>query len=89
GRDLTWKFIKKNYKKILKEYGEGGHFLSGLLTPLGTHLTGLEEIKKFFKKNTAPGADRTLEQIYEKIESNIAWIKDDKKKINQWMKDFR
>ncbi|MEA3399217.1 MAG: M1 family metallopeptidase, partial [Patescibacteria group bacterium] len=71
GRDLTWKFIKKNYKKILKEYGEGGHFLSGLLTPLGTHLTGLEEIKKFFKKNTAPGADRTLEQIYEKIESNI------------------
>jgi hypothetical protein len=50
GRDLTWKFIKRNYKIILKTWGEGGHFLSRLLSPLGTHasIKDANDIKKFF-----------------------------------------
>jgi puromycin-sensitive aminopeptidase len=87
GRDMTWQFIKKNWKIILKKYGEGGHFLSRLLSPLGTHTSvkDLKDAKKFFTKNLAPGADRTLEQAYEKIESNVAWLKDDKKSIKSWL----
>jgi puromycin-sensitive aminopeptidase len=87
GRDITWKFIKNNWEKITKEYGEGGHFLSRLLSPLGGHtkVKDLNDIKKFFSKNIAPGADRTLEQSYERIESNIAWLKDDKKSIKNWL----
>ena len=88
GRDLTWKFIKKNYKKILKTWGEGGHFLSRLLSPLGTHTTkkDAEDIKKFFKKNPAPGSARTLEQSFERIYSNAAWISADKIKTQNWLK---
>jgi aminopeptidase N len=87
GRDLTWQFIKNNWKIILKKYGEGGHFLSRLLTPLGGHikLKDLEDAKKFFAKNLAPGADRTIKQAYEKIASNATWLKDDKKNIANWL----
>lgn len=88
GRDLTWKFIKKNYKYILKTYGEGGHFLSRLLSPLGTHASSkdADDIKKFFKTHEAPGSARTLEQSFERIYSNIAWVSSDKKKVEKWLK---
>lgn len=87
GRDLTWLFVKHNWPTILKRYGEGGHFLSRLLSPLGNHIKVRDAIdaKKFFKKNAAPGADRTLEQVYERIYSNEAWIKADKIAIKKWL----
>ena len=87
GRETTWKFVKNNWKLIIKNYGEGGHFLSRIISPLGTHTNqkDLNDIKKFFAKNVAPGSERTLEQSYEKIESNIAWIKDDTKSIKKWL----
>lgn len=87
GRELTWSFIRSNWDKLLKIYGDGGHFLSGILSPLGNHTKpkDLKDAQKFFTKNKAPGAERTLEQIYEKIASNVAWIKDDKKVIKSWL----
>ncbi|MEY2671781.1 MAG: hypothetical protein RL687_198, partial [Candidatus Parcubacteria bacterium] len=45
----------------------------------------LKNIKDFFAKNKAPGADRTIEQGLEKINSNIAWIKDDQKDLKKWL----
>lgn len=85
GRDLTWQFIKHNWELILKNYG--GHFLSRLLTPLGNHtkIKDAVDAKKFFKRNGAPGADRTLEQVYERIYSNAAWLRDDKSSIKKWL----
>ncbi len=87
GRELTWIFIRKNWNTLLKNYGDGGHFLSGILSPLGNHTKprDLKDAQKFFEKNAAPGAERALEQIYEKIASNAAWIKDDKKIIKTWL----
>jgi len=87
GRELTWNFVKNNWETLLKRYGEGGSFLSRLLELLGRHtnLKDLKDAQKFFSKNIAPGAKRTLEQSYEKIASNVAWIKDDKKVIKNWL----
>jgi puromycin-sensitive aminopeptidase len=88
GRDLTWQFVKHNWEKIMKTYGEGGHFLGRILAPLGSHkkISDAKEIEKFFKKNNAPGATRTIEQSLERIYSNAAWLKSDKKDIEKWLK---
>lgn len=88
GQSLTWQFMKKNWEEIVRRYGEGGFFLSRLLSPLGEHnkLKDLIDAQKFFSKNVAPGAERTLDQSYERIESNAAWLKDDKKSIQNWLK---
>ena len=87
GRDLTWNFIKSNWKIMLEKFGEGGHLLSQLLNSLSRHtkIDDLKDAKKFFAKNIVPGAERTIEQAYEKIESNAAWIKDDTKNIENWL----
>lgn len=87
GRNITWNFVKDNWGKILEHWGLGGHFLSRIIGPLGNHITlkDLKDAKKFFSKNVAPGAERTLEQSFEKIESNTVWIKDDKKDIENWL----
>ncbi|MBP6931541.1 MAG: M1 family metallopeptidase [Candidatus Pacebacteria bacterium] len=87
GRDLTWSFVKKNYAEILKIWGSGGHFMSRILAPIGIYKDSknLKDIQKFFAKNKAPGADRTIEQGIEKINSSIAWIKDDKRDIQKWL----
>ncbi len=86
-QNIVWNFMKENWNLILKRYGENGLLLSKLLYILGNHtkLEDLKDAKKFFSKNVAPGAERTLEQVYEKIESNIAWIKDDMKDIENWL----
>ena len=86
-RDDVWKFVKKNWKYILKNYGEGGFFLSKVIPSLGNHIDikTLKDAKSFFKKNGAPGAERTLLQAYERIESNSAWLLDDKKDIENWL----
>lgn len=86
GRDLTWSFIKSNWDIILNRYGES-NFLTKFLPFLGYHTKkdDLLDAKKFFIKNVAPGAEKTLKQAYEQLESNIAWIKDDMKDIKNWL----
>lgn len=87
GRDLTWQFVQHNWDEIVKRYGEGGHFLGRILSPLGTHLkvSDAKTIEKFFKTNNAPGAKRTIEQSLERIYSNALWIKEDKAEIKKWL----
>lgn len=87
GRYMTWKFIKKNWSIITKRYGEGGHFLGRIISSLGSHIMVKDAIdaKKFFKTHNAPGADRALEQSYEKIYSNAAWLRSDKTSIKKWL----
>lgn len=90
GREMTWKFIRQNWKTLLKKYGEGGHFLGRLISPLGAHTKkkDAEDAKAFFKKNSLPGGERTLEQALERIYSNDAWIKADKENVKKWLKNF-
>ncbi|MDD5152488.1 MAG: M1 family metallopeptidase [Candidatus Pacebacteria bacterium] len=87
GRILGWKFIKKNWKKITKEYGKRNHMLSTIVSVLNrnTLKSMHDDIKTFFKENPLPSADRTILQALEKINSNILWLKKDEKKIYKWL----
>ncbi|HAE36758.1 TPA: hypothetical protein DCX66_03680 [Candidatus Nomurabacteria bacterium] len=87
GQDITWQFLKNNWNIILKKYGEGGIMLARMMFILGNHTTikDLKDAQKFFSKNAAPAAEKTLKQACERIESNVAWLKDDKKSIQNWL----
>lgn len=89
GRALGWDFIKKNWEKIGEAYGEGNHLLSRLISALSrnTNREIYNDIKKFFKTNSAPSAERTILQTLEQIDSNINWLKRDKIKIEKWLKN--
>lgn len=87
GRDIWLNFIKKNWKTLISRYGEGGLTLSRAIKAIGgsAEEKHLKEIRKFFTNHEAPGAKRTVEQLIEKLEANVAWLKRDKKSINKYL----
>ncbi len=88
GRDIWWSFMQKNWKTMVSRYGEGGLSLGRAVTAISgsaepRHLSGL---KKFFRTHSAPGAKRSLEQVFERIESNIEWKKRDGKIVEGFLR---
>ena len=88
GADLAWEFTKDNWDEILERYGKGGHMLPRLVKPavIFTSKKKAEDIRKFFKTHDAPGAERAIEQVIEKIYSNADWLTRDRNKIKAWLK---
>lgn len=87
GRDIWWNFMQKNWKTLVSRYGEGGLTLGKAVKAIGgsaeeKHFTA---IKKFFATHEAPGAKRAIEQLLERLEGNIAWLKRDGKIIDKFL----
>ena len=87
GRELAWSFIRKNWLMMLKRYGHGGHILPRIIEPAAQFQTieKAREVERFFKTHKAPGAERTIRQILERIYSNAAWFERDSAHIAQWL----
>lgn len=88
GRDIWWNFVQKNWKILVSRYGDGGHTLARLIKVISgsAEKKHLKSFKKFFAKNNAPGAKRAIEQVKERLEGNIAWLKRDEKTISNFLK---
>ncbi|MDR3571506.1 MAG: M1 family metallopeptidase [Candidatus Pacebacteria bacterium] len=87
GRDLAWRFVKKNWGMFIDRY-TGTRELSYLLEPFGVAASQAwaSEIKQFLKKHPAPGTERTVQQVLERIYSNTAWLARDKTSIRDFLK---
>jgi puromycin-sensitive aminopeptidase len=87
GRDIWVACLKANWKTFVSRYGDGGHTLARALKAISTspekkHLVFFET---FFKTHDAPGAARAVEQVKERLESNIAWLLRDGKSIDKFL----
>ena len=87
GRDIWWNFVKKNWKILVSRYGDGGHTLSRLIKAISgsAEERHLKSFRKFFSVHDAPGAKRAVEQIIERLEGNVAWLKRDGKNIEEFL----
>jgi aminopeptidase N len=90
GRDLIWAFVKKNWPRLLKIYGSGGHAISKVIEPLGMLADdrSAREIKAFFKKQKPIGVERTVSQVLEMIVAKSAWRKREGKKLARWFQNL-
>jgi puromycin-sensitive aminopeptidase len=88
GRNIWLKCIKQNWETLVSRYGQGGLTLGRAIKAIGgsAETKHLEELKKFFKTHEAPGAKRSIDQVLERIEGNIAWLKRDGKIIEKFFK---
>ncbi len=88
GRDIWWNFLQKNWKTLVTRYGEGGLTLGRAVKAIGgsAEERHLKSIVKFFKTADAPGAKRAIDQLVERLEGNIAWLKRDGKNIEEFLK---
>lgn len=87
GRDIWWNFIQKNWKTLLSSYGKGGLTLGRAVKAIGVSAEEkhLKSFKKFFATHPAPGAKRAIDQVIERLEGNIAWLKRDRKIIEKFL----
>src|SRR5207249_4891513 len=86
GRSIAWEFVQKQWPEITKRFS-GGHLFPRFIKP-AEHFTKKEDAKEvelFFKKNKAPGAERTIAQVLEQIESNALWLSRDGKIIEEYL----
>jgi len=89
-RDLSWEFIKKNWELLEHRYAVGGHMINRVIQPFW-HFNDQKkytDVKSFFQKNKLLGINRTVQQILEKINSNIVWISKNQKDIEKCLKHF-
>ena len=79
--------MKKNWKTMVSRYGQGGLTLGRAVKCIGgsAEEKHLKEFKKFFATHEAPGAKRSIDQVMERLEGNIAWLKRDTKKIEKFL----
>ncbi len=89
GRDIWLDFVQKNWKTLVSRYGDGGHTLARLVKAIGgsAEVKHLRSFKKFFATHDAPGAKRAIQQVLERLEGNVVWLKRDGKKISEFLKN--
>jgi len=88
GRYLAWEFIKKNWK-MLKERYAGGHYFTRVFGPAGefTRVSDAKDIGAHVKKNPTPEAARTIAQALERIYANAEWLKRDRERMRNFLKN--
>ncbi len=89
GRNIWLKHIKYNWKTLISRYGDGGMALSRVVKAIASSAEEkhFKAYKEFFAKNEAPGAKRSVDQVLERLEGNILWLKRDKKTIEKFLKN--
>ncbi|HEU0085850.1 MAG TPA: M1 family metallopeptidase [Candidatus Paceibacterota bacterium] len=89
GRDIWLGFTQKNWKMIVSRYGEGLHALSRMIKAISASAEEkhLISMRKFFGSHDAPGAERAVEQLLERLEGNVAWLKRDNKIIEKFFRN--
>ena len=89
GRDIWLNFVQKNWQTLVSRYGDCGHTLARLIKGIANSAEEkhLSSFKKFFATHDAPGATRAIEQVLERLEGNIDWLKRDGKIIKEFLKN--
>lgn len=90
GRNIFMKNLKSNWQTLLSRYGDGGMALSRVVKDIGysPEKKHLQDYKKFFMKNDAPGAKRAIEQTIEKMEANILYLQRELPNIKEFLKNW-
>ena len=87
GLPLTWTFIKDNWQELNRRYGQGGFAMMTLVSIAGRFTTREDktDVERFFQENPVPSATRTIQQVLERIDLNIAWLKYNDATLAQWL----
>ncbi|KKQ21345.1 MAG: Puromycin-sensitive aminopeptidase [Candidatus Nomurabacteria bacterium GW2011_GWA1_37_20] len=89
GRNIWLNFVQKNWETLVSRYGDGGHTLARLVKAISgsAEEKHLKSFKKFFFTHDTPGAKRAIQQVLERLEGNVAWLKRDGKIIENFLKN--
>ncbi|TRY66396.1 hypothetical protein DNTS_003361 [Danionella cerebrum] len=87
GQPLAWDFVRGQWSHITQEYGAGLISLGSLIDTVTKRFSTeveLEELKQLQKEDDQGLAARALEQVIERTEANIQWVKENKQIVKDW-----
>ncbi|CAH3110477.1 unnamed protein product [Pocillopora meandrina] len=91
GRWLAWKFFDKNFKKIVKRFGNESRTVAFLLEKTTENLNtriDLRKVKDFFEEHQRMRLIKlSSKKILETIETNIYWMCTKIQKVERWLMD--
>ncbi|KAK3095167.1 hypothetical protein FSP39_010973 [Pinctada imbricata] len=90
GRSLAWDFVRANWNKLLKDFGEVLYKFARLLagtTSSFNHPFDLMQLEEFLKAHPDMGSGtRAFQQAIEKTKSNIKWMESNFNVVEEWLK---
>ncbi|ROL43252.1 Aminopeptidase N [Anabarilius grahami] len=90
GQPLAWDFVRGKWSYITQEYGAGivslGSLLDGVTQRFSrdVELQELKQLQREQDKDDQGVAARALEQVIERTEANIQWVKENKDIVKEW-----
>ncbi|XP_016143288.1 alanyl (membrane) aminopeptidase-like b [Sinocyclocheilus grahami] len=90
GQPLAWDFVREHWSYITQEYGAGVVSLGSLLDAVTKRFSTeveREELKQLQREQEEKNqglAARALEQVIERTEANIKWVKENKQIVKDW-----
>ncbi|XP_043072647.1 alanyl (membrane) aminopeptidase a [Puntigrus tetrazona] len=90
GQPLAWDFVRGHWSYMTQEYGAGAMTLGSLLDAVTKRFSTaveLEELKQFQREQEEKNqtlAAQALEQVIERTEANINWVKENKQIVKDW-----
>ena len=87
GKALAWEFLKDNWDEFNERYGRGGFMLMRLVgLPRGFTTQGrLDDVRQFYAAHPVLAAERTVRQVIEGLELNVAWLERNKDDVSGWL----
>uniref|UniRef100_A0A8C1G515 Aminopeptidase n=1 Tax=Cyprinus carpio TaxID=7962 RepID=A0A8C1G515_CYPCA len=84
GQPLAWDFVRGHWSYITQEYGISlGSLLDAVTKRFSTDVE-LEELQREQDEDDQALAARALEQVIERTEANIKWVKENKQIVKEW-----
>jgi len=89
GRNISWEYVKNNWNTILKRFTGSNFIFARLISYCAQDFTTVEkakEVEEFFKHNSAPAAERTVQQCLESIHANSVYLTNNLADVTNWLK---
>ena len=83
GKDLTWPWIKKNWREIISRFGVGNPLLNRIIGSISvaSDMKKAEEVRRFFAKRRVPGTQMKIAQTLERIRINARFLENVRKEF--------
>ena len=83
GKDLTWPWIKKNWKEIISRFGVGNPLLNRIIGSISvaSDMKKAREVRRFFANHRVPGTEMKIAQTLERIRINARFLENVRKEF--------
>ncbi|GAB6025285.1 hypothetical protein CHUAL_010702 [Chamberlinius hualienensis] len=89
GRDMTWRFVKSNWEKLVEMFGIGSFTMANIISDMTSRFNtrfDYLDVKSFFESHDTGSGKRAVKTSLEKISSHCDWLEKNEKLVEDWLR---